>query len=188
MDIAELHLGEEMTRTDWATKESQIQDDFVWGTGPEALYQMTRAEYKTEPDKIEIKDSIRVFNECFLPKKNTYQNRREFFWTKQTRTETPEYFWRRLTEVKKECNFESIITEKLLISKVITDKKLRDKRMKEKKPEMKKTIEITEQNSNEKKNNKNTIPEALILNREKNRRRTHTKNGRIQHTTEKEVQ
>ena len=39
--------------------------------------------------------------------------------------------------------------------------------MKEKKPEMKKTIEITEQNSNEKKNNKNTILEALILTREK---------------------
>ena len=69
MDIAELHLGEEMTRTDWATKESQIQDDFVWGTGPEALYQMTRAEYKTEPDKIAIKDLFWLFNEYFLPTK-----------------------------------------------------------------------------------------------------------------------
>ena len=39
--------------------------------------------------------------------------------------------------------------------------------MKEKKPEMKKTIEMIKQNIYEKKNNKNTIPEALISNREK---------------------
>ena len=50
----------------------------------------------------------------------------------------------------------------------ITDKKLRDKLMKEKKPEMKKTIEMIKQNTYEKKNDKNTIPEALILRREKN--------------------
>ena len=30
MDIAELIRGDEMTQTDWASKESQIQDDFIW--------------------------------------------------------------------------------------------------------------------------------------------------------------
>ena len=49
----------------------------------------------------------------------------------------------------------------------ITDKKLRDKLMKEKKPEMKKTIEMVKQNTYEKKNTKNTVPEELISNREK---------------------
>ena len=44
MDIAKLIRGKEMTKSYWATKESQILDDFVWGIGPEALYQMTRAE------------------------------------------------------------------------------------------------------------------------------------------------
>ena len=170
MDIAELIRGEEMTQNEWATKENQIQDDFIWGIGPEALYQLTRAEYKTDPDKIAIKDLIRLFNEYFLPKRKTYHNRGEFFWTKQTEAETPEDFWRRLIEIEKECNFESITAEELLISKfttAITDKKLRDKLMKEKKPEMKKTIEMIKQNTYEKKNNKNTIPEALISNREK---------------------
>ena len=97
---------------------------------------MTRAEYKTEPDKIAIKELIRLFNEYFLPKRNTYHNRGEFVWTKQTESETPEDFWRRLIEIEKECNFENITAEELLISKyltAITDKKLRDKLMKEKK-------------------------------------------------------
>ena len=127
--------GEEMTQNEWATKENQIQDNFIWGIGPEALYQMTRAEYKTDPVKIAIKDLIRLFNEYFLPKRNTYHNRGEFFWTKQTEAETPEDFWPRLIEIEKECNFESITVEELLISKfmtAITDKKLRDKLMKKK--------------------------------------------------------
>ena len=49
----------------------------------------------------------------------------------------------------------------------ITDKKLRDKLMKEKTLEMKKTIEMNKQNTYEKKNKKNTIPEALITTKEK---------------------
>ena len=68
-------------------KKAEIQEDFIWGIGPEVLYQMTRAEYKTEPDKIAVKDLIRLFNESFLPKQNTYHDRGEFFWTRQTESE-----------------------------------------------------------------------------------------------------
>ena len=50
----------------------------------------------------------------------------------------------------------------------ITDKKLRDKLMKEKTLELKKnTIELVKQSTYEKKNKKNTIPEALIATKEK---------------------
>ena len=61
--------------------------------------------------------------------------------------------------------FNTISAEELLISKsmtAITDKTLRDKLMKEKTLELKKTIELMKQNTYEKKNTKNTIPEALI--------------------------
>ena len=78
IDIAELIRGAEMTQNSWTDKETEIQEDFIRGIGPEALYQMTRAEYKTEPDKIKIKDLIRLFNGYFLPRRNTYHNRGEF--------------------------------------------------------------------------------------------------------------
>ena len=180
MDISELIRGAETTQTGWSGKETDIQEDFIWGIGPEALYQMTRAEYKTEPDLITVKDLIRLFNEYFLPQRNTYHNRGEFFWTKQTESETPEDFWRRLIEIEKECAFERITAEDLLISKFITDTKLRDEIMKEKKLELKKTIEMIKQNTYERKNQKNTIPEALISHREKEKKRGgNTKNGKI---------
>ena len=133
MDITPLVKGENMTDSGWSEKEQAIQEDFLWGVGPEALYQITRAEYKTEPDSIIVKDSIRLFTKFYMPKRNTYHNRGDIFWAKQTEEETPEDFWRRLIEIEKECNFNTISAEELLISKymtAITGKKLRDKSMK----------------------------------------------------------
>ena len=104
-----------------------------------------------------------------MPKRNTYQNCGDFFWAKQTEEETPEEFCTRLTEIEKECNFDTISAEKLLILKcltAITDKKLQDKIMKEKTLELKKIIELIKQNTYEK-NKKNTKPEALISTKEK---------------------
>ena len=46
MDITPLVKGENMTDSGWSEKEQAIQEDFLWGVGPEALYQITRAEYK----------------------------------------------------------------------------------------------------------------------------------------------
>ena len=103
--------------TEWSEKEQLIQENFIWGVGPEALYQITRAVYKTEPDSIKVKDLIWLFTEYYIPKQNTYHNRREFFWAKQTEEETPEEFWRRLIEIEKECNFNTISAEELPKSK-----------------------------------------------------------------------
>ena len=92
---------------------------------------------------------------------------------RQTESKTPEDFRRRLREIEKECAFEGSTAEDLLISKImtaITDTKLRNKLMKEKKPELKKTIKLIKQNTYERKNRKNTIPEGLISNREKEKK------------------
>ena len=50
-------------------KKQAIQKDCLWGVGPAALYQITRAEYKTEPDCIKVKDLIRLFTEFYMPKR-----------------------------------------------------------------------------------------------------------------------
>ena len=145
IDVTELIREAEITQNALTDKEREIQEDLTWGIGPETLFQTARAEFKTELDKIAVKDLIRLFIEYFLPKRNSYHNRGEFFWTRQTETETPENFWRRLTEIEKECAFERITVEDLLISKImtaITDTKLRDKLMKEKILEVKKNNRI----------------------------------------------
>ena len=149
-DITPLLKGEDITDSGWGAEEQAKQEDFSWGVGPEALFQKTRAEYKTNPDSIKIKHLIRIYTEYYLPRQNTYHNRGDFFWAKQSEEETPEDFWRRLIEIEKECNFGAISAEELLISKymtAITDKKLWDKIMKEKTLELKKIIELIKQNT-----------------------------------------
>ena len=80
IDITPLMKGEDITEIGWtAEKEASIQEDFIWEVKPEALYQITRAEYKTEPDNIKIKDLIRLYTEHYLPKRNTYRNRGDLF-------------------------------------------------------------------------------------------------------------
>ena len=116
IDITPLLKGEDNTDTEWTPKVTAVQEDFIWGVGPEALYQITRAQYKTDPDSLKIKDLIRLYTEHYLPKRNTYHNRGDFFWAKQSENETPEEFWRRLIEIEKECNFNAISAKELLIS------------------------------------------------------------------------
>ena len=105
----------------------------------------------------------------FFTKRKTYHNRGKFFWTRQSETETPDDFWRRLIEIEWKCAFEGITAEDVLISKfmtAITDTKLRDKLTDVKKLELKKTMEMIKENKYEN-NRKNIIPEALITNRGK---------------------
>ena len=65
IDITPLLKGEDITDSGWGAKEQAIQEDFIWGVGPEALFQITRAEYKTDPDSNEIKDLIRLYTEYY---------------------------------------------------------------------------------------------------------------------------
>ena len=46
IDIAPLIKGEEITQNDWTVKEDARQEDFIWGVGPGALYQITRSNIK----------------------------------------------------------------------------------------------------------------------------------------------
>ena len=103
--------GWTITDSGWTGKEAAIQEEFIWGVRPEALYQIFRAEYKTEPGCIKTKDLVRLSTEHYLPKRKTYHNRGDFLLAKQYEDETLEAFWRRLIEIGKECNFNSSSVE-----------------------------------------------------------------------------
>ena len=67
----------------------------------------------------------------------------------------------------------------------ITDMKLRDKLLKENKLKLKKTIEMIKQNTNQRKNRKNTIPEPPITNRENEMKEPIQKDEKVWYETEK---
>ena len=91
IDIAPLIKEEDITATEWTGEKQLIQEDFIWAVGHRALYQITRVEYKTEPDSIKIKVLIPLFTQYYLLKRHTYHNRGNF-WAKQTDERTPKSF------------------------------------------------------------------------------------------------
>ena len=85
-----------------------------------------------------------------MPKGNTYYSRGDFFWAKQEENETPEEHWRISVSLEKNCEFEDIKQEDILISKFITnitDKKLREKLIREKTLNLKTTMDLVNQDS-----------------------------------------
>ena len=79
----EVLKGEDITDSGRTGKETTVQEDFLWLVGPEALHQITRAEYKAEPDSINLKDLIWLYIEHYLPKRNKCHSRRNFLWAMQ---------------------------------------------------------------------------------------------------------
>ena len=116
-----------LTGDPWDTKEPEIRRDFIWGAGPSSIEIITEGEFNTDSDTIKTDKLIQLFREYYMPKRNTYHNRGDFFWAKQEEHETPEEHWKKLITLKKNCEFEDIKQEDLLLSKFITritDKKL----------------------------------------------------------------
>ena len=104
-----------------------------------------------------------------MPIRNTYHSGGDFFWEKQEVNETPEDHRRKLVSLERNCEFEDIEQEDLLISKVITsviDKKLREKLTREKTLNLKTNIALVTQNGYAKRHKQSRIPPALAKEKE----------------------
>ena len=82
-------------------KEPEIRQDFIWGAGPSAIETITKREFNTDPDTINTDKLIQLFKDYYMPKRNTYHSRGDFFWAKQEENETPEEHWRKLVTLEK---------------------------------------------------------------------------------------
>ena len=69
MEITEVLQKAEITQNDWIHKETEKQEDFIRGVGKEALYQMTRAEHKPEPDNIAKKSYQNIWGLLLVKKR-----------------------------------------------------------------------------------------------------------------------
>ena len=139
VDLKPLNSGQTMTGQNWTDNEEKIRKDFNWALGPGPLHTMTTVEYDERPEDMDLKKLLEIFKMYYIPKRNIYHNRGDFFWMKQKKGETPEELWTRLVEVERECEFETLKKGDLLISKFIAaleEDDLRDKILKEKKIEI----------------------------------------------------
>ena len=102
VDIKPALSGETMpTNNGWPEKEPTIKQDFIWEAGPSAIEIISKGEFNTDPYTINTEKLIQLFKDYYMPKRNTYHNRGDFFWAKQDENETSEDHWRKLVSLER---------------------------------------------------------------------------------------
>ena len=79
IDRGQLIEEETLTGAEVNRKEEKTKQDFPWALGPETNHQITRSEYRNEPDKVNSDKLIKSYNRHYLPKRNKYNSSEDFF-------------------------------------------------------------------------------------------------------------
>ena len=78
IDIRPLSKEETMAGTnEWSTKEEKIQQDFLWALRPKATHQITKSDYRTDPDNIKIDKLKKNYITDIIYRKETNKNQEE---------------------------------------------------------------------------------------------------------------
>ena len=79
---------------------------------------------------ISLQELLKLFKKTFLPTRNVFHSRAQFFNIKQEDGETLDEYWKRLVDIGRKCEFNTITPEDIITYKfaaTINDKKARDK-------------------------------------------------------------
>ena len=92
--------------------------------GPKAKHEIMRGQWGKKLKDISLQELLKLFKKTFLPTRNVFHSRAQFFNIKQ------EDGWKRLVDIERKCEFNTITPEDIITYKfaaTIIDKKARDK-------------------------------------------------------------
>ena len=93
------------TNNGWTEKEPTLRQDFIWGAGPSTIEMITKGDFNTDPNTNNTGKLIQLFKDYYMPQRNVYHSRGDFFFAKQEDNETPEDHWRKLVSLERNCEF-----------------------------------------------------------------------------------
>ena len=107
-----------------------IKGDVIWALGPKAKHKIMRGQWRKELKDISLQELLKLFKKTFLPARNIFHSRAQFFNIKQKEGETLDEYWKKLVDIERKCEFGNITPEDIITYKFaasINDKKARDK-------------------------------------------------------------
>ena len=107
-----------------------IKGGVIWALGPKAKHEIMRGRWGKELKDIDFPELLKLFKKTFIPARNVFHSRAQFFKNKQEDSETLDEYWKRLVDIERKCKFNSITSEEIITYKfaaTINDKKARDK-------------------------------------------------------------
>ena len=100
--------------------EHRIKDLFIWALGKSAITEMTRTVRDNDPNKMDINQLYSLFLLHFIPERNEFQRRADFFRITTEKHETAEDVWTRILQVEKNCELENVTPAELIASKFLS--------------------------------------------------------------------
>ena len=89
-----------------------------------------RGQWGRKMKDISLQELLKLFKKTFLPTRNVFHNREQFFNIKQENDETLDEYLEKLVDIERKCEFNGITTEEIITYKfavTVNDKKSRDK-------------------------------------------------------------
>ena len=107
-----------------------IKGDVIWALGPKAKHEIMRGQWGKELKDISLQELLKMFEKTFLPARNIFHSRAQFFKIKQEEGETLDEYWKKLVDIERKCEFGNITPEDIITYKFaasINGKKAGDK-------------------------------------------------------------
>ena len=107
-----------------------IKGDVIWALGPKAKHEIMRGQWGRELKDVKLPELLILFKKTFLPARNVFHSRTQFFNIKQEENETLDEYWKRLVDIERKCDFNNVTPEEIITYKfaaTIKDKRARDK-------------------------------------------------------------
>ena len=107
-----------------------IKGDVIWALGPKAKHEIMRGQWGKELKDIDLAELLKLFKKTFIPARNAFHSRAQFFNIQQEEKETLDEYWKTLVEIEGKCEYNFITPEEIITYKfaaTIKDKKAHDK-------------------------------------------------------------
>ena len=95
----------------------ELEDIFIWALGEAAVTGMTKTVRDTDPHMMSINQLYALFRLHFIPERNKFHSRADFFGITREPNETAEDVWTRILQTEKNCEFDKVTPAELIASK-----------------------------------------------------------------------
>ena len=103
---------------DYRELEIKIKDIFIWALGEEAVTEMTKTVRDNDPNKMNINQLYSLFRLHFIPERNKFHSRADFFEIVREPSETG--VWTRILQTEKNCEIDNVTPAELIASKFLS--------------------------------------------------------------------
>ena len=102
-----------------------IKGDVIWALGPTAKHEIMRGQWGRELKDVNLPELLTLFKKTFLPVRNVFHSRAQFFNMRQEDNETLDEYRKRLVAIERKCDFGNITPEEIITYKFAATNKKR---------------------------------------------------------------